>query len=72
MNQNGSTDNPELAAAFGAGCDARIAGIPKAFNPHSEGRLRVWWARGHDDAASYWGCWARWPVKPLPKVRVVA
>lgn len=63
------------AAAFNAGCDARIAGLPKNVNPYQAlcnsdgGSNYAYWRMGWDHVDSYWAKESRYhPVKHLPVV----
>ncbi len=47
--------NDDTARSFGAGCDARIAGLPISKCPYSEGQLRRYWREGHAHASTEWG-----------------
>lgn len=70
----GSTPAPsdQTAAAFAAGCDARLAGKPLAANPHrpKTGVLGSAWRDGWLEAQRNYGkhVAGRWCVAPLPEV----
>ena len=58
---------------FGAGADARLAGLPLArnpFDPRADARAWLWWRLGWADVDRFWGTEARpnRAVPPLPKV----
>lgn len=62
----------DYAAAFNAGCDARLAGLPDTANPHSSvvaGYTHFKWRQGWLDVDKHWGLLTRGrPVRPLPEV----
>ncbi len=60
-----------LDTAFGEGSDARIAGLPRHYNPHhgAMNHNRASWDRGWDDVDRHWGKSAKWPVRLLPQVK---
>lgn len=52
--------------AFNAGCDARIAGIPKDHNPFLENKqLALEWQHGWYHVNRYWACDLH-PDQPVP------
>lgn len=57
------------AAAFNAGCDARLAGKPQSSCPAKgdSWELRQW-VTGYDHVDRFWGIDAKWPVRRLPEV----
>jgi hypothetical protein len=67
------TQTSEVSAAFNAGSDARLAGLPLTANPHPEADLLAhdYWAAGWRHVERFWGCDAsrRQAVVPLPPVR---
>ena len=64
---------PEVAEAFGEGCEARLAGVPLSANPHPCTRPTnqdyFYWRLGWLDVEHHWGEAAKWPVKKLPEVK---
>lgn len=63
----------DSAKAFNEGCDARLAGEPRSFNPYEKreepGSYHSW-RHGWLDVANNWGRWAgNSPVKPLVDVK---
>jgi hypothetical protein len=60
------------ARAFGAGSDARLAGLPLSACPHDplwERALSEAWRRGWWDVDAHWAADALWPHPDLPRVR---
>lgn len=62
----------DIAAAFNAGSDARLAGAPLTDNPYlgigDAAKLSRAWANGWHDVATYWGRISRRPVRKLQPV----
>ncbi len=56
----------QMNAAFNAGSDARIAGVPLVANPYENATEREFWSRGWRQVASQWAIDAKWPTITLP------
>ncbi len=72
MRPNTISTTPGYTQAWNEGADARLWGFPKSMNPYSaseQERLRNAWLEGYRHTSREWAADARWPVKPLPKVR---
>ena len=60
----------DLARAFGAGCDARLAGKNEYSNPYQlDGPHYIMFLRGHHDVDIHWSVDAKWPTKKLPELK---
>ena len=66
-------EDPETAAAFSKGSDARIAGLPLVACPFPSSAAARAWRSGYKDVQNHWGDpqWVRgrWPVMALPRIR---
>ena len=62
----------QLASAFNAGSDARIAGRPRSSNPclgRNSNGCKTYWYLGWDDVDRHWGLGSRRPVQVLCQIR---
>lgn len=56
-----------MSAAFNAGSDARIAGVPYAANPYY-GDRGMYWGAGWRQCERQWAVDAKWPTLRLPQM----